>query len=86
MAYSQPLTCGRKGVSLSELSPRQKEVLPLLARGLTDEQIATRLGISARTARAHTEALKQKLGVGRRRHVPNAYRQITGGDPFSPAP
>jgi DNA-binding NarL/FixJ family response regulator len=65
-----------------ELSRRQKEVLVLLAEGLTDEEIGLRLHISARTARAHVDALKRKLGVSRRREVPSAYHRLTGKDPF----
>jgi DNA-binding CsgD family transcriptional regulator len=65
-----------------QLSRRQKQVLPLLARGLTDEEIAQDLGISARTARAHVEALKHKLGVSRRREIPAAFHRLTGMDPF----
>lgn len=67
---------------LIELSRRQKQVLALLASGLTDEETGVRLGISARTARAHVDALKRKLGVNRRRELPGAYRALTGKDPF----
>jgi DNA-binding CsgD family transcriptional regulator len=65
-----------------QLSQRQKEVLPLLAEGLTDSEIGRRLEISARTARAHVEALKRKLGVERRREIPGAFHKLTGCDPF----
>jgi non-specific serine/threonine protein kinase len=65
-----------------KLSHRQKQVLTLLADGLTDEGIALRLGISPRTARAHVEALKMKLGVTRRREIPSAFHRLTGKDPF----
>jgi DNA-binding CsgD family transcriptional regulator len=52
-----------------KLSRRQKQVLSLLAEGLTDEEIGLRLDISPRTARAHVDALKHKLGVPRRREI-----------------
>jgi DNA-binding NarL/FixJ family response regulator len=42
-----------------------------------------RLGISPRTAKAHADALRQKLGVARRRQIPVAYRAKTGRDPLS---
>jgi DNA-binding CsgD family transcriptional regulator len=64
------------------LSGRQKQVLSLLAQGFTDEEIGLRLGISPRTARAHVDALKHKLGVSRRREIPAAFRRLTGMDPF----
>ena len=72
----------RIGVGVITLSQRQKQVLSLLADGLTDDQIGMRLGISARTARAHVEALKQKLGVERRREIPGAFHRLTGENPF----
>jgi DNA-binding CsgD family transcriptional regulator len=68
-----------------DLSRRQKEVLPLVAEGLTDAEIGERLGISGRTARMHVEALKAKLGVSRRREIPSAYHRLTGDDPFEPS-
>jgi DNA-binding CsgD family transcriptional regulator len=64
------------------LSHRQKQVLTLLADGFTDDEIGLRLGISPRTARAHVDALKQKLGVTRRREIPRTFRRLTGADPF----
>lgn len=74
-----------KGQVGMELSRRQSEVLPLIAAGLTDGEVGSRLGISARTARAHAEALKQKLGVARRREIAVAFRRMTGCDPFEAA-
>jgi DNA-binding CsgD family transcriptional regulator len=67
------------------LSPRQREVLALLAFNMTDGEIADRLRISPRTARAHCDALKAKLGVDRRRHIVGAFRLCTGLDPAGPA-
>jgi DNA-binding CsgD family transcriptional regulator len=45
------------------VSPREADVLDLLCRGLTDRQIATRLGISPRTVDKHLEHAYVKLGV-----------------------
>jgi DNA-binding NarL/FixJ family response regulator len=42
------------------LSPRQRQVLALVARGLTDRQIAQQLNISAPTVRSHLEAIFEK--------------------------
>jgi DNA-binding CsgD family transcriptional regulator len=69
----------RIGVGVITLSQRQKQVLSLLADGLTDDQIGMRLGISARTARAHVEALKQKLGVEAATGDPWSLSQAHGG-------
>lgn len=45
----------------------------LIVAGLTNDEVAARLFISPRTARAHADALKLKLGVSRRRHIAAAY-------------
>jgi DNA-binding NarL/FixJ family response regulator len=48
---------------VSELTPRQMEVLWLLARGLSRKQIAQRLGRSPSTVQAHCRAIYRRLGV-----------------------
>jgi DNA-binding CsgD family transcriptional regulator len=48
------------------LTAREVEVATLVARGLSDQAIATRLGISLRTAEHHTEHVLRKLRVNRR--------------------
>lgn len=45
------------------LTERQTEVVSLIARGLTNQQIATRLGISPRTVRKHVEDLFRRTGA-----------------------
>ena len=49
----------------------------------SNEEVGERLGISPRTAKAHSDVLRQKLGVTRRRQIPVAYRSLTGSDPLS---
>jgi DNA-binding NarL/FixJ family response regulator len=58
--------------------------LPTLAFTERQRQVAMRLGISARTARAHADIVRQKLGVDRRRQIPLAYREATGADLLEP--
>jgi DNA-binding NarL/FixJ family response regulator len=53
-------------VSAHHLTPRQAEVLRLLARGWTDAQIADELFLSRRTVHAHLREIFRKLGVGSR--------------------
>lgn len=60
---------------------RQRQVVHLIARGCSNLEIADRLGISPRTAKAHSDTLRVKLRVTRRRHIPSAYREMTGEDP-----
>lgn len=64
------------------LTTRQKDVVALIAAGCSNDEVGERLGISPRTAKAHSDALRHKLGVTRRRHIPAAYRLLTGEDPY----
>jgi ATP/maltotriose-dependent transcriptional regulator MalT len=64
------------------LTNRQRQVVELIAAGCSNEEVGERLGISARTAKAHCDVLRQKLGVPRRRQIPVAYRLLTGDDPL----
>ena len=65
------------------ITKRQREVVELIASGLSNDEVGARLGISPRTAKAHSDVLRQKLGVSRRRQIPVAYRRLTGEDPLS---
>ncbi len=47
----------------SLLSPREQEVLSLLAEGLSNREVAERLGISRHTAKFHVNAILDKLGA-----------------------
>ena len=49
--------------AFGELSPRERETLLLLADGLSNSEIAERLGISEKTVRNHLSHLFDKLGV-----------------------
>jgi len=64
------------------LTERQREVVELIAAGCSNIEVGERLGISPRTAKAHADALRHKLGVTRRRQIPVAYRLLTGDDPL----
>jgi pimeloyl-ACP methyl ester carboxylesterase/DNA-binding CsgD family transcriptional regulator len=55
--------------ALDELSVRETEVLELVAQGLDNGTIASRLGISERTARNYVSAIVSKLGVNSRAQV-----------------
>lgn len=49
-----------------QLSPRELEVLTLLAEGLSNGEMADRLHLSRRTVEHHVDAILGKLGVGTR--------------------
>lgn len=56
--------------SLAEaLSPRERDVLTLLADGLSDKQIGLALGIHWMTARRHVGNIASKLGARNRTHA-----------------
>lgn len=65
------------------ITARQREVVALIAAGCSNDEVGMRLGISPRTAKAHCDVLRQKLGVRRRRQIPIAFRLLTGEDPLS---
>ena len=50
-------------------TPREREVATLLARGLTNQEIAEALCLSAHTVQDHTKSLFEKLGVGSRQEL-----------------
>jgi DNA-binding NarL/FixJ family response regulator len=60
-----------RGVVLSEsypdnLTSREVHVLKLVSAGLTNREIAERLGLSSRTVDAHLRSIFGKIGVGSR--------------------
>lgn len=52
--------------SRQSLSPRETEVLQLIAQGLTNKEIANELVIAPSTAKRHTVNIYNKLGVSNR--------------------
>ena len=48
------------------LTPREQELVTLVARGTTDAQIAAQLYISVRTVRSHLDRIRDKTGCRRR--------------------
>ena len=62
------------------LSPREGEVLELIAQGRTNREIAAELDVTVRTVKTHVEHLFRKLGVTHRTQAVlwAAERQSTG--------
>ena len=57
------------GPRLSVLSARELEVARLVAAGLTNAQIAARLGIRVGTVKDHVHRILERLGVSSRQNV-----------------
>jgi DNA-binding NarL/FixJ family response regulator len=53
---------GRPGMpELPSLSPRERQIVQLLAEGMSNKEVASRLGISVRTAENHRATIMRKL-------------------------
>ncbi|MEX0966866.1 MAG: response regulator transcription factor [Bacteroidia bacterium] len=56
----------RAKIAASQLSSRELQVLELMARGYTNQEIATQLFVSRNTIKTHTSNIYSKLEVKRR--------------------
>jgi predicted ATPase/DNA-binding CsgD family transcriptional regulator len=65
LSPTEPATPSQQRSSVA-LTPREREVLRLVAEGRTDREIAAALGISHRTVMIHVRSLLAKLEVGSR--------------------
>jgi DNA-binding NarL/FixJ family response regulator len=66
LARRARLDLGTGTPSASVLTPREQEVMRLVAQGLTNRQIGRRLFISEKTASVHVSNVLAKLGAGGR--------------------
>jgi DNA-binding NarL/FixJ family response regulator len=71
--------------SAAPLTERELEVAWLVASGLTNKEIATRLQISPGTVKSHVHKVIRKLGVGRRAHVSGKLSQDSRLPPAFPS-
>jgi DNA-binding NarL/FixJ family response regulator len=65
------------GGSLARLSPREHDVVRLVAAGLTNDEIGAELGIGAKTVETHLARLFERLGIASRTEL--AMRAVREG-------
>lgn len=65
------------GLALDALTQRERQVLPLVAEGLSSKEIARQLGISPKTVEIHRTNILRKLGVKTSREL--IYRFVSQG-------
>jgi DNA-binding CsgD family transcriptional regulator len=54
---------------VTRLSPRQRQILALIAAGYTNPSIAAQLGITLGTVKKHVEAIRYRLDAENRGHA-----------------
>lgn len=64
---------------LATLTPRERDILALLAEGDSSKQIATRLGLTPGTVRAYLHTIYEKLGVENRTQAAVRFLAGRGG-------
>ncbi len=60
---SEPQAKDRPQDAARALSPRQRDTLTLLLQGLSDKEVASRLGISRHTVNEYVKGIYLRLGV-----------------------
>ena len=61
-----PRPSRRSAPAAAQLSPRERELVTLVAQGRTNAQIAAQLYISVRTVSSHLDRIRDKTGCRRR--------------------
>jgi RNA polymerase sigma factor (sigma-70 family) len=64
--YEAYVEAERRRAGTPRLTPRQRDLLRLVAAGYTNRQVGSRLGISQGTVRKHLENIYERLGVSNR--------------------
>jgi len=73
--FADPAAAGDEGSAAGELTPREAEVLELLARGHLDKEVARVLGLSVWTIHSHLRRIFAKYGVHTRTEAVVKYLQ-----------
>ena len=76
----------RAGMKAVDLSPRERDVLSLVAEGLPNKLIASRLEISEKTVKAHLTRVFEQIGVSDRTQAALWVHRRGIGEGSAPAP
>lgn len=63
---------------MAKLSPREREVVPLLARGLRNQEIGIQMGITRGTVKIYVGRILRTLGCRNRTEVAGCYLKSLG--------
>lgn len=67
---------GKKEEQIARLSPRQREVIQLLSKGLTNKEIADRLHIEYGTVKNHVHHIFKKIDATNRHEAASIYQNV----------
>lgn len=71
-----PFVVNEQSVRELAITPRELEILGLIADGLSNREIADRLFVSENTVKTHSSRLFQKLGASRRTQAAQRGRDL----------
>ncbi len=74
---------GLSTACMGELSPQERRLLPLVAEGKTNKEIAVALSLSDKTVKNYISNMYSKLGVSRRSQVATLYARTLPSGGFS---
>ncbi|MEV0068886.1 MULTISPECIES: response regulator transcription factor [unclassified Amycolatopsis] len=78
MTAVSPAVAAELGAPAELFTPRERDVLALLGRGLSNRDIAAELGLAERTVKVHVGNLLAKLQVGSRTQAALAAERVLG--------
>ena len=73
---TEPFTLNRKKLGDLGITPRELEILELIAQGLSNREIAERLFVSENTVKTHSSRLFEKLSAKRRTQAVQIGKQL----------
>jgi DNA-binding NarL/FixJ family response regulator len=81
-----PAGPGRPGAGPAILRPREREIMGLIADGLSNRQIAARLVITEKTVKNHICSIYQRFGVVERSQAVSCWRELVSISDPPPGP